>query len=113
VFTIAPQQRFNQLRHIVHKFHTVFFKDFFSLIISWQSPSDLWLVDCFPDTFLTISTNFQWDLMWSISRPSQQSNVFLREKNLINLTFVTGGGGPTMHENVALINKYTQLQFCF
>jgi len=30
-----------------------------------------------------------------------------------NLTFVTGGGGPIMHENVALINKYTQLQFCF
>jgi len=27
VFTIAPQQRFNQLGHIIHKLHAVFLKD--------------------------------------------------------------------------------------
>ena len=52
-------------------------------------------------------------LIRSISRPSQQSNVFLCQKILNNLTFMTGDGGSIMHENVALINKYTQLQFCF
>jgi len=28
VFTITPQQRFNQLRQIVHKLQAVFLKDF-------------------------------------------------------------------------------------
>ena len=52
-------------------------------------------------------------LIRSISRPSQQSNVFLCQKILNNVTFVTGDDGSIMHENVALINKYTQLPFCF
>jgi len=27
VFTPAPQQHFNQLRHVIHKLHAVFLKD--------------------------------------------------------------------------------------
>jgi len=75
------------------------------MIISNQSPSNFWLVDCFPDTFLQHQQIFNGIKIWSNSGPVQQTNVFLHKIILNNLIFATGS--PIMHENVALINKYT------